>query len=142
MLAVIDTGVFVSGVFWRSEPHKVLRAWKAGILTPVITEPILDEYERVLEEVKQEQGLATDISTWLEALKVAAVSVPPAPLGRSVCRDPSDDKFMEAALAAGAQTLIARDPDLTVLRKPFGIEILTPRAWLSRLPRKQRRLLD
>jgi hypothetical protein len=38
--------------------------------------------------------------------------------------------------------LIARDADLTVLQKPFGIEILTPRAWLSRLTRAHRRLLD
>ena len=83
-----------------------------------------------------------DILPWLEALNAAAVSVMPAPLGRSVCRDLSDDKFIEAALAAGVRTLIARDADLTVLQKPFGIEILTPRAWLSRLPRAQRRLLD
>jgi len=141
MLAVIDTGVFVSGVFWRNEPHRVLRAWKSGLLTPVVSGPIFAEYERVLEDVKQEENFATDYSPWLEALKVAAVSVTPAPLGRSVCRDPNDDKFIEAALAAGARTLIARDPDLTVLQKPFGIEILTPRAWLSRLPRAQRRLL-
>lgn len=141
MLVVIDTGVLVSGVFWRREPHQVLRAWKCGLLTPIISKQIFDEYERVLEDVKQEEGFATDLSPWLEALKVAAVWVTPAPLGRSVCRDPHDDKFIEAALAAGAQTLIARDADLTVLQKPFGIEILTPRAWLSRLPRAQRRLL-
>ena len=142
MVAVIDTGVFVSGVFWRREPHRVLRAWKSGLLTPIVSGQIFDEYERVLEDVKREEGFATELSPWLEALKVATVWVPPAPLGRSVCRDPNDDKFIEAALAAGARTLIARDPDLTVLQKPFGIEILTPRAWLSRLPRAQRRLLD
>jgi predicted nucleic acid-binding protein len=59
-----------------------------------------------------------------------------------VCRDRHDDKFIEAALAAGARTLIARDAGLTVLERPFGIELLTPRAWLSRLPRAQRRVLD
>jgi uncharacterized protein len=142
VLVVIDTGVFVSGVFWRREPHRVLRAWGCGLLTPVVSREIHDEYERVLHEVKRETGFAADVSPWLEAMKATAVSVTPAVLGRSVCRDPNDDKFIEAALAAGARTLIARDADLTVLRKPFGIEILTPRAWLSRLPRAQRRLLD
>jgi predicted nucleic acid-binding protein len=63
-------------------------------------------------------------------------------LREPVCRDHHDDKFIEAALAVGARTLIARDSDLTVLEKPFGIEILTRRAWLSRLPRAQRRWLD
>jgi len=141
VLAVVDTSVLVSGVFWRREPHQVLRAWKAGLLTPVVSKEICDEYERVLEDVKREEGFAADLSPWLEGLKVAAVWVTPLPLDRRVCRDPNDDKFIEAALAAGAQTLIARDPDLTVLQKPFGIEILTPRAWLSRLSRGQRRML-
>jgi len=142
VLAVIDTGVFVSGVFWRREPHQILRAWKLGLLTPIVSGEIFDEYERVLEDVKREEDFATDLSPWLEAMKVAAVWVTPAPLGQSVCRDRHDNKFIEAALSAGARTLIARDADLTVLQKPFGIEILTPRAWLSRLPRIQRRLLD
>ena len=142
MLAVVDTGVFVSGVFWRREPHRILRAWKSGLFTPIVSQQIFDEYKRVLEDLKREESFATDLSPWLEALKISTVWVTPAPLGRSVCRDPTDDKFIEAALAAGARTLIARDSDLAVLQKPFGIEILTPRAWLSRLPRAQRRLLD
>ncbi|MDW8308157.1 MAG: putative toxin-antitoxin system toxin component, PIN family [Verrucomicrobiales bacterium] len=141
MLAVIDTGVFVSGVFWRREPHQVLLAWKCGLVTPVISRAIFDEYRKVLEDLKQEQGFTTNLSPWLDALKVGSVWVAPVRLARSVCRDPGDDKFIEAALASGARTLIACDPDLVVLRRPFGIEVLTPRAWLSRLPRSQRRLL-
>ena len=42
---------------------------------------------------------------------------------------------------AGAQTIIARDAHLTGLKKPFGINILTPRKWLSTLPRETRRKL-
>ena len=49
--------------------------------------------------------------------------------------------MIEAALAAGARTIIARDADLTVLEKPFGIQILTPRAWLATLSRVERRKL-
>jgi predicted nucleic acid-binding protein len=63
-------------------------------------------------------------------------------LEQRVCRDPKDDKFIEAALAAVARTVIARDHDLTVLEKPFGIAMLTPRAWLGTLTRAQRRALD
>ena len=49
--------------------------------------------------------------------------------------------MIEAALAAGARTIIARDADLTVLKQPFGIQILTPRRWLATLPRADRRTL-
>ena len=44
-------------------------------------------------------------------------------------------------LAARAQMVIARDADLTDLEKPFGIEIVTPRQFLARMPRRARRKL-
>ena len=141
-LIVLDTGVVVAGVFWRHEPHACLMAWLNGLICPVVSEGVFAEYERVLHEVKEEEGFDTDIESCLDTMRSSALWVTPVKLREPVCRDPSDDKFIEAALAAGTRTLIARDPDLTVLQKPFGIEILTPRAWLSRLPRAQRRLLD
>ena len=141
-LIVLDTGVVVAGVFWRHEPHACLMAWLNGLICPVVSEGIFAEYERVLHEVRKEEGFDTDFESWLDTMRTSALWVTPVKLREPVCRDHHDDKFIEAALAAGVQTLIARDADLTVLQKPFGIEILTPRAWLSRLPRAQRRLLD
>ena len=141
-LIILDTGVVTAGVFWRHEPHACLKAWLKGLICPVISEDIFAEYERVLHEVKREEGFNTDIESWLHIIRSSALWVTPVKLSEPVCRDRHDDKFIEAALAAGTQTLIARDSDLTALQKPFGIEILTPRAWLSGLPRPQRRLLD
>lgn len=141
-LIVLDTGVLVAGVFWRREPHAVIKAWLHGLICPVVSNVIFSEYERVLHEVKAEEGFDTDVEDWLDTMQSTALWVTPVKLREPVSRDPKDDNFIEAALAAGARTLIARDPDLTVLQKPFGIEILTPRAWLSRLPRAQRRLVD
>lgn len=130
-LAVIDTGVFVAGVFWRHEPHLCLRAWLRGILTPVMSEEILAEYDAVLARVKQEQQFTTDASPWINTMRTAAMWVEPIPFQGVVCRDPRDNKFLEAALAAQeCHTIIARDQDLTVLEKPFGIGIYTPRQWL------------
>ena len=139
---VLDTGVVVAGIFWRNEPHACLRGWLHGLFCPVVSDETFAEYERVLREVKSEEGFRTDIEPWLDAMRSSALWVTPVQLSDPVCRDRHDDKFIGAALGAGAETLIARDPDLTVLQKPFGIEILTPRAWLSRLTRAQRRLLD
>jgi hypothetical protein len=39
-------------------------------------------------------------------------------------------------------TVIARDKDLVDLEKPFGIDVLTPRQFLARLPRQHRRMLE
>jgi uncharacterized protein len=132
----------VAGVFWRHEPHLCLKAWLRGLLLPVMTEEILTEYEVVLERVKREQQFRTETGAWLDALRSSALWVTPVAFTQKVCRDPKDDKFIAAALSSTARTIIARDHDLTVLEKPFGIAIQTPRAWLGTLTRAQRRALD
>ena len=141
-LAVIDTGVFVAGVFWRHEPRLCLKAWLCGIITPVMTEEILAEYEAVLERVKQEQPFTTDTSLWLNTLRTSALWVTPIPFQEKVCRDPKDNKFIEAALGEReCYSIIARDRDLTVVEKPFGINLCTPREWVDTLTRPQRKQL-
>lgn len=138
---VLDTGVLAAGIFWRHEPHQCVQAWVRGLLTLAVSEPIFSEYERVLREVKAEQRFATDLEPWLESVRRTAFWVIPTSLTEPVCRDPKDDIMIEAALAAGATTIIARDADLTVLEKPFGIRIVTPRQWLATLSRTERRKL-
>jgi len=141
-LAVIDPGVFVAGVFWRYEPHLCLKAWLRGMVTPVMTEDMLAEYEEGLEQVKQEQQFTTDIGLWVDALRTSALWVEWWAIGKSVCHDFRDEKFIEAAVTARCHTIIARDRDLTVMEKPFGINLYTPHEWLGTLTRAQRRLLD
>lgn len=51
---VIDTGVLVSGIFWRREPHQCVKAWVQGLAALVVSAPIFAEYDRVLREVKAE----------------------------------------------------------------------------------------
>lgn len=106
-----------------------------------VSEAVFSEYERMLREVKTEQGFTIALEPWLDSIRNTAIWVNPTPLAEPVCRDPKDDIMIEAALAAGARTIIARDADLTVLKKPFGIRILTPRAWLATLGRAERRKL-
>ena len=138
-LAVIDPGVFVAGVFWRHEPHLCLKAWLRGMMTPVMTEEMLAEYEAGLEQVKQEQQFTTDTGLWVDALRPSALWVEWEAIGKMVCRDFKDEILIDAAVTAKCHTIIARDQDLTVLEKPFGIDIYTPREWLDTLTRPQKR---
>ena len=48
------------------------------------------------------------------------------------CRDPSDDKYLELALAAQATTIVSSDNDLLVMHPWRGISILTPAEYLMR----------
>ena len=47
------------------------------------------------------------------------------------CRDPRDDKFLEAAVNGRADAIITGDKDLLVLDPFAGIRILTPAGYLA-----------
>jgi predicted nucleic acid-binding protein len=68
----------------------------------------------------------------LHDLAAAAEWVRPGPLG-NFSRDPDDDKFIHAALAAGAQWLVTGDSDLLTLGKVEDVVIMTPAQALRQL---------
>lgn len=140
-VGVVDTGVVVAGIYWRNEPHKILRAVALGFLQPVLTEPVFEEYVRVAWRLREREHLIPEPTLWLETLQTKALWVSPPRFERPCCRDLNDDKFIEAALGAQCGFVVARDRDLTVLEKPFGISILTPRGFLALLSRSERHRL-
>ena len=66
----------------------------------------------------------------LEILRRAAVWFEPA-VPVTDCRDPKDDKYLELALAAGAETIVSSDDDLLVLHPWRGVRILRPADYLA-----------
>jgi putative PIN family toxin of toxin-antitoxin system len=51
----------------------------------------------------------------------------------SDCRDPKDNKYLELALSAGAETIISGDDDLLVLHPWRGVSVLRPGDDLARV---------
>ena len=47
------------------------------------------------------------------------------------CRDAKDNKYLELALAAGAETIVSGDFDLLVLHPWRGVRILDPAGYLA-----------
>jgi putative PIN family toxin of toxin-antitoxin system len=66
----------------------------------------------------------------LEILRGAAVWFEPA-LRITDCRDPKDNKYLELALAAGAETIVSSDDDLLVLHPWRSIRIVRPADYLA-----------
>jgi putative PIN family toxin of toxin-antitoxin system len=66
----------------------------------------------------------------LEILRRAAVWFEPA-VPVTDCLDPKDDKYLELALAAGAETIVSSDDDLLVLHPWRGVRILRPADYLA-----------
>ena len=51
----------------------------------------------------------------------------------TVCRDPDDNKFLEAAIAAGAEYVVTGDKDLRSLDEYQGVKIRFPVEFLRDL---------
>ncbi len=47
MKIILDTNVFVSGVFFSGPPYEILRGWRDGKFQLVVSQEILEEYHRV-----------------------------------------------------------------------------------------------
>jgi uncharacterized protein len=67
---------------------------------------------------------------FLAILRNAAVWFEPA-VRITDCRDDKDNKYLELALAAGADTIVSGDYDLLVLHPWRGVRILQPADYLA-----------
>jgi len=128
---VMDTNVFVSGVFFSGPPYQILKAWQSGEFELVVSQEILDEYRRV-GEVLAEERPNTDLSPILNFVIEHAKVYKPAKLKEPVCEDPDDDKFLACALASGSKVIISGDKHLLKVSGYEGIEVLKPRAFADR----------
>jgi putative PIN family toxin of toxin-antitoxin system len=129
---VIDTNVLISAaLFADSLPGRALRLVlsKGTLLASAET---LTETAEVLGRRKLDRYLTwEERETFLEALADRVEMVEPE-IRLAVCRDPSDDRILELAVAGGAAAIIAGDQDLLTLSPFRGIPILSPRAFLER----------
>ena len=136
MRAVIDTGVLVSALIRRQgTTGNVLLALRDGRFTAVYSTDILVEIIDVLghPDFRRKYHIEPDdISALINLLRLRGKLVTPT---RKVtaCRDPKDDKFLEAALAAEADCIVSGDADLLVLSPFENIPILRPAEFLARL---------
>lgn len=135
----IDTSVVVAGIFWQGSARRCLVRFARREFQLFVTEPVLREYAETAWELKIEENLPANPQPWLDWLNRRATILAPVPLAEPVSTDPEDDKFIECALACGADFLVSRDRHLLRLEKPFGITVLDDRSFLARLGRIQSR---
>ncbi len=135
MKVVLDTKVFVSGVFFGGPPGRVLEAWRDGRAEVVLSREIIEEYVRVGEELAA-RFPGVDLGPALELLAVSTSLVDSTQLPEPVSRDPDDDKFLACALAAGADCVISGDRDLLDVSPYEGVVVLTPRDFCNQLEQR------
>ena len=130
MKVVLDTNVFISGVFFSGPPFQILQAWRNGKIQLVISLEILDEYRRVGEILAGEHP-AISLEPVLEYVIQNAIVFSVPPLSERVCDDPDDDKFLACALASGSNLVISGDKHLLKVSGYQNIKVLKPRDFLD-----------
>jgi putative PIN family toxin of toxin-antitoxin system len=127
---ILDTNVFISGVFFSGPPFEIIKAWLDKRIQIIISSEILDEYKRVGEELSHRYP-EIETSPILESFaeKATLISAPSLPL--SVCVDPDDDKFLACAAAGNAELIISGDKHLLDINEFQGIKIAKPRKFVD-----------
>lgn len=128
---VMDTNVFVSGVFFSGRPYQILKAWQLGSFELAVSEEILDEYRRVGDELSKEHPVI-DLNPFIAFVIEHAKVYQPITLEKPVCDDPDDDKFIACALASGSNIIISGDRHLLKVSGYQGIEVMKPRDFSDR----------
>ena len=83
--------------------------------------------------LRAKYGLTTeDVATVLSLILLRGEPVVPA-RRIDVCRDPTDNMVLEAAVAGQADAIVSGDKDLLTLNPFQGISILSPAAFLRML---------
>src|SRR5947209_7228967 len=128
---VFDTSAVVSALlFEQSVPAKAFyAASERG--TTLVSQATLAELGEVLSRKKFDRYLTAEEREQFLAMLVQEAEVVEVGEAIRACRDPTDDKFLELAVAGAASCLVTGDEDLLVLHPFRGIPILSPAQFLE-----------
>lgn len=132
MIVVIDTNVLISAaIIKHSTPDQAVR--KAFMNDMVIRSmSTIVEFSNKLKAKKFERYFRNeyegDIFVHLFADKSKLIEVSHHV---TICRDPSDNKYLELALSGKADCIITGDPDLLALHPFEKIPIISPKEFVD-----------
>jgi putative PIN family toxin of toxin-antitoxin system len=127
---VLDTNVFISGVFFTGPPYEIIKAWRDGRIQILISEEIIEEYRRV-GELLSKQFSDIEFGPILQLFTINAELVQPRKLTAQVCEDPDDDKFLECAISGNSNLIVSGDNHLLKVSGHKGIEVIRPRNFVD-----------
>lgn len=130
MKVVCDTNVLVSGILFGCHSRRILVLASRGTITNFISPEILREVEDVLSRPKfklKPQQVQATIGLFRDSFEL----ITPSKSLKVVHADPDDDRILEAALAAEAESVISGDQHLLSMKTWKGISIMSPADFMS-----------
>lgn len=130
MIVVLDTNVWISGLAFSKRHGIPTQALEKAMTVDLIA--TCDEIEEEIFRVLTEKFVWDRNRARLAIETVLTRSLQVKLKGNvKKCRDPHDDKFLECAVLARADLLIAGDLDLLILGSYQGTSIITPAQYVS-----------
>jgi len=135
MKVVLDANVVVSAYLIPGRTAaQILNRWRVGAFDLLVSEDILAEYHRVLlhRTVRTRHTLSPDaIASDMHTIRQESTVVEPAETMHVLPADPTDEKYIECAVAGEADYIVSGDAHLLNLKEHRGIVVLSPRAFLA-----------
>lgn len=135
---VIDTSVLVAGLrSRRGASFQVLRRLADSVFVPLLSVPLLFEYESILKRPEQRQitGLSiADVDDFLALWCQRAEPVKLHYLWRPQLRDSADEMVLETAVNGRADAIVTHNlSDFQPAVQRFGLDLWSPAELLRRL---------
>jgi len=133
MRVVINTNIVISALLFGRELEPIVDLWKRRKIIPFASKEIIDEYLRVLTYPRFKL-VPKEIEFLLFQEIVPFFDIIQVDSGKTIVKsDPSDDKFIYCAEAAGADFIISGDQHLLKLRQYGKTKIITAKQFLSKI---------
>jgi len=137
MRVVVDANVFISALISpKGAPAKIVSYWREEKFDVVVSRAILQELGRVLHypRLQERYHLPEEhIQRFLRLLGRQAIGVAPPETLAVIQRDPTDNRYLECAIAGNASVIVTGDQHLLGLGEYEGVQILTPAGFLALL---------
>ena len=131
MRVVLDTNIFISAVL-GGKLGVIIDEWKAGKFKLIVTDSIAHEYLDVINRPKF--GIPKDeIVAATDYLLQIAEFVTPEEEILVIVADPTDNKFLEAALAGKVNYVVSGDNHLLEIGSFRDIPIIPARQFIDLL---------
>ncbi len=126
MRVVLDTNVFISGIFWEGNfCSQIIGEWRKGKFQLVNSPKLIEEFLETLGSFKISMPKEM-IQEWKNIIIENSVIVNPIITINAVKDDPEDNKLVEAAVCGRADFIITQDKHLLKLKEYNKIKILKP----------------
>lgn len=135
--AVIDTNLFVSGLFSRDTVSSRLQDHWINLDFILMTSiDIIKEVNRVLHYPRIQQRFNPDeenVKRFFKLIFKKALITKDRYKTDRITDDPTDNKFLACALEGKADYILSRDPHLRNLKHYQGIQILDATSFLGKI---------